>query len=294
MNKKDYLDALAKALDCLSREKRSEILSFYQEAIDDRIEEGMSEEEAVCAMGPVRLAAESILRGAPVVRERWRKQGAKSPALLWVLVIAGSPLWIPLAFAFLLAVASVYLCIWLAAAYLACGGGLHVRATVRFVSGMVRRDDGNTRLRSLRPAWGACSRRRPARVQRGVFGEPRFGSAFSEMDTKGRLSVQTLRSRYYVRRCGVNTGKMGAHMKEIWKTSRRVACVLAGLGIVLSLAGFALSGFDPRVFSAKVDRGTVSFGGTIVENPEKPATVHFDACRDGSVEYGVSSDEEVS
>ena len=57
-------------------------------------------------------------------------------------------------------------------------------------------------------------------------------------------------------------------MKEIWKTSRRVACVLAGLGIVLSLAGFALSGFDPRVFSAKVDRGTVSFGGTIVENPK--------------------------
>ena len=67
MNKKDYLDALAKALDCLSREKRSEILSFYQEAIDDRIEEGMSEEEAVCAMGPVELAAESILGGAPVV-----------------------------------------------------------------------------------------------------------------------------------------------------------------------------------------------------------------------------------
>ena len=83
-------------------------------------------------------------------------------------------------------------------------------------------------------------------------------------------------------------------MKEIWKTSRRVACVLAGLGIVLSLAGFALSGFDPRVFSAKVDRGTVSFGGTIVENPENLPRSFRRLPRWGSVEYGVSSDEEVS
>lgn len=82
-------------------------------------------------------------------------------------------------------------------------------------------------------------------------------------------------------------------MKEIWKTSRRVACVLAGLGIVLSLAGFALSGFDPRVFSAKVDRGTVSFGGTIAENPENLPFISTLA-EMGSVEYGVSSDEEVS
>ena len=82
-------------------------------------------------------------------------------------------------------------------------------------------------------------------------------------------------------------------MKEIWKTSRRVACVLAGLGIVLSLAGFALSGFDPRVFSAKVDRGPVSFGGTIVENPENLPFISTLAGM-GSVEYGVSSDAEVS
>lgn len=116
MNKKDYLDSLEKALDCLSREKRSEILSFYQEAIDDRIEEGMSEEEAVCAMGSVESAAENILGELPVVPRAVAKTKRKSPVLLWVLAIAGSPLWIPLTFAFLLAVASVYLCIWLVAA----------------------------------------------------------------------------------------------------------------------------------------------------------------------------------
>ena len=81
-------------------------------------------------------------------------------------------------------------------------------------------------------------------------------------------------------------------MKEIWKTSRRVACVLAGLGIVLSLAGFALW-VRPARASATVDRGTVSFGGTVVENPENLPFISTLA-EMGSVEYGVSSDEEVS
>lgn len=82
-------------------------------------------------------------------------------------------------------------------------------------------------------------------------------------------------------------------MKAIWKTARYVACALVGVGVVLSLAGFALSGFDPRVFSATVDRGTVSFGGTVVENPENLPFISTLA-EMGSVEYGVSTDEEVS
>ena len=197
MNKKDYLDALAKALDCLSREKRSEILSFYQEAIDDRIEEGMSEEEAVCAMGPVELAAESILGELPVVPASGGENKAqKSRAALGschrgISLVDSARVRVP-------ARGGVGVSVHLACGcvHLACGGGLHVRATVRFVSGMVRRDDGNIRLRSRSGRLGVrARRRRPARVQRGVFGEPRFGSAFSEMDTKGRLSVQTLRGR---------------------------------------------------------------------------------------------------
>ena len=47
------------------------------------------------------------------------------------------------------------------------------------------------------------------------------------------------------------------------------------------------------MFSAKVDRGTVSFGGTIVENPENLPFISTLA-EMGSVEYGVSTDEEVS
>lgn len=79
-------------------------------------------------------------------------------------------------------------------------------------------------------------------------------------------------------------------MKAIWKTARYVACALMGLGIVLSLAGFALSGFDSRIFSASIDRGTVVFGGVVVENPDNLPLISTLA-EMGRVEYGVSFDE---
>lgn len=79
-------------------------------------------------------------------------------------------------------------------------------------------------------------------------------------------------------------------MKAIWKTARYVACALMGLGVVLSLAGFALSGFDSRIFSASIDRGTVVFGGVVVENPDNLPLISTLA-EMGRVEYGVSFDE---
>lgn len=80
-------------------------------------------------------------------------------------------------------------------------------------------------------------------------------------------------------------------MKAIWKIARYVACALMGIGVVLSLAGFVLSGFDPRVFSASVDRGTVVFGGVVVENPDDLPLISTLA-EMGRVEYGASFDEE--
>ena len=47
MNKKDFLDALNRRLATLSAQEREKSLLYFSEMIDDRIEEGMSEEEAV-------------------------------------------------------------------------------------------------------------------------------------------------------------------------------------------------------------------------------------------------------
>lgn len=60
--------------------------------IDDRMEDGMTEEQAV--------AAEKILDDLPVVPRAVVKTRRKSQALLWGAAIVGSPLWVALALAF--------------------------------------------------------------------------------------------------------------------------------------------------------------------------------------------------
>ena len=53
MTKKQFLDRLGKSLNGLPQEDISERLTFYGEMIDDRAEEGLTEEEAVAGIGSV-------------------------------------------------------------------------------------------------------------------------------------------------------------------------------------------------------------------------------------------------
>ena len=53
MNKQEFLAGLQKGLSGLPQEDVEERLTFYGEMLDDRMEEGLSEEEAVAAAGSV-------------------------------------------------------------------------------------------------------------------------------------------------------------------------------------------------------------------------------------------------
>ena len=53
MNKRQFLSRLGRALKGLPEADIKERVAFYAEMIDDRVEEGMSEEEAVLAIGSV-------------------------------------------------------------------------------------------------------------------------------------------------------------------------------------------------------------------------------------------------
>lgn len=284
MNKKDYLDRLGALLSCLPKDKRAEAVSFYEEAIDDRIEEGMSEEDAVSAMGPVGITAEMILEELPAVPRAVAKTRRKSPVLLWVLAIAGSPVWVPLAAAFLIAAVAVYLCIWIVAACIwAVAAALVLALPYRGIAGVCCGAGGR---------GVGFMRNRPARFQPGVFGEPRPCLAFSEMGAQGDVAVQALRRMPVRWRCRSLGYWEGAFMKAVWRTVRIVACALVVAGLVLAFAGFALSGFDGRVFSATIDRGTVTLGGTVVDDTDALPVISAIA-EMGRIEYGASDDEGV-
>ena len=61
MDKKEFIKALKKALSSLSRQEKAEHLGFYSEMIDDKMEEGLSEKEAVASIGHPADIAKEIL-----------------------------------------------------------------------------------------------------------------------------------------------------------------------------------------------------------------------------------------
>ena len=114
MNKQQYLSRLEKALSGLPADDLRERLAFYGESIDDRMEEGLSEEAAVAQLGPVEEIAAQILAETPLpalVRERIKPRG-RMPVWEILLLVLGLPLWFPLLLAAFAVLLSVYIVLW--------------------------------------------------------------------------------------------------------------------------------------------------------------------------------------
>lgn len=118
MNKLEFLAALRTALGKLPEQEVRASLDFYAEAIDDRVEDGAAEEEAVAALGPVPAIAAQIIAEAPPIPKAVAKMKTDSHVVNVVLAVVLSPVWVPLAFAFALAVACIYLSLWMLVAAL--------------------------------------------------------------------------------------------------------------------------------------------------------------------------------
>ena len=127
MNKKEFINALGKGLAGLSSEEQDKWLDFYGEMIDDRIEEGLSEEDAVAAIGNVDAVVEQILLQSKPEKKQKKKRELKT----WqtVLLIVGSPLWFSLVVAAASVVFTLMVAMWavvisfyaVAVSLLACG-----------------------------------------------------------------------------------------------------------------------------------------------------------------------------
>ena len=116
MTKEVFLQRLSDRLSGLPRAEREEQVNFYSEMIDDRMEEGLSQEEAVAAVGSADEIAGQIL--AETGREEPKKKGNTGKT---VLIIAGSPVWFPVAFSLYISLWSVAVSLWAVFGSL-CGG----------------------------------------------------------------------------------------------------------------------------------------------------------------------------
>ena len=116
MNKSEFLNALSDRLSGLPEREKEERLNFFIEMIDDRIEEGISEEAAVAELGGLDDIVSQILSEIPIsslVKEKVKK---RRRFRTWeiVLLAIGSPLWLVLLIAAFVVLLSVYVVIWAA------------------------------------------------------------------------------------------------------------------------------------------------------------------------------------
>ena len=134
MTKREFLNKLGEKLYDLPKDDVSERIDFYSEMIDDKIEEGLAEEEAVLSVGAADDIAEQIRdeisssrfsdnhneKQAKVCSDDHsdgsikKKSKNKRKMKTWeiVLLAAGSPLWLVLIISAAAVIFSLYAVIW--------------------------------------------------------------------------------------------------------------------------------------------------------------------------------------
>ena len=111
MTKTEFLKKLAKALSDLESDEREKFLSYYCEIIEDRIENGLTEIDAVAEMENITIIAERILNDISTIKT----PNTKHHPLTLVFVIISFPLWGSINVALLITI-----CLFLFGGFVSC------------------------------------------------------------------------------------------------------------------------------------------------------------------------------
>ncbi len=116
MTKNEFLNNLRASLSSLSEEDVQRSADYYSEIIDDRIEDGANEEDAVASLGKIDDIISGIIYDIPItklVKQKAKKEKKrKLKTFEIVLLAAGSPLWIVLLAAAFIIILAIYVVVW--------------------------------------------------------------------------------------------------------------------------------------------------------------------------------------
>ena len=145
MKKHEFLDQLHKALSGLPPQEIDEQLIYYSEMIDDKMEEGINEEEAVAQIGPIEEIAAQFKTELPR-KDTLKEAIFKNYSLpLWAIIclIIGIPVWgslligaISIVFSMLVVIFAGIVSLWaVSVAVGSCVMGTAVIAIMQFIAG---------------------------------------------------------------------------------------------------------------------------------------------------------------
>lgn len=114
MNKKEFFERLKGELSAFPEQEVNERLDFYEEIIDDRMEEGLSEEEAIEKVGTLESIKAQITEDIPLSIIVKGKVKPKKKLKTWekVCLIVGSPIWVSVLLAAFAVILSLYIVLW--------------------------------------------------------------------------------------------------------------------------------------------------------------------------------------
>ncbi len=105
MTKDEFLHRLNQALSSMKPVERARTVQYYREILEDRMEEGASEAEAVADLDPEAIAADLLASGTAPVRPRRSRFGT-------AMLVLGSPVWLPLLLAAGIVALALYIVVW--------------------------------------------------------------------------------------------------------------------------------------------------------------------------------------
>ena len=91
MNKEQFLQQLAYHIAGLPQSDVMHWLEYYDEMLDDRIEDGMSEEDAIAALGEPLQIARQILAETPITRLVKERLKPQKSLPVWALILRAPP-----------------------------------------------------------------------------------------------------------------------------------------------------------------------------------------------------------
>ena len=114
MTKLNFLLSLHEKLSGLPQKEVEERLNFYSEVIEDRIEEGLSEEEAVSAVGTVDEIAAQIIADIYQHKTETEQDKSKRQHKMWIIVllVLGAPIWLSLLITTFAIFLSIFASLW--------------------------------------------------------------------------------------------------------------------------------------------------------------------------------------
>ena len=116
MTRTDFLDELKNLIKDYPVEETEKSIEYYNEMIDDRIEDGMSEEDAVKSLGDVKDIAKEIEIEMPmktIVKKKVKEKKEENiPIWVILLLVLGFPVWAPLLLALGIGAFSLYIALW--------------------------------------------------------------------------------------------------------------------------------------------------------------------------------------